>query len=158
MIIDRPLKTLNLSQFPNLTSLVVAVDYLYILDTDYGHNPLPDLIVLLHAAKQLQRPRIEQLSLDLNLCRITPHVTVDDTEQLMEIDGRVAELSTAPLWNRLVQVLADSISIKSLSIALDVGHEVWFVRFRDGLRRDSNGLRKLEEKGIIVTIGQRIRS
>ena len=76
----------------------------------------------------------------------------------MEIDGRVAELSTAPLWNRLVQVLADSISIKSLSIALDIGHEVWFVRFRDGLRRDSNGLRKLEEKGIIVTIGQRIRS
>ena len=76
----------------------------------------------------------------------------------MEVDGRVAELSTAPLWNRLVQVLADSISIKSLSIALDVGHEVWFVQFRDGLRRDCNGLRKLEEKGIIVTIGQRIRS
>lgn len=114
--------------------------------------------MLLHAAKKLQRPRIEHLSLDLNLLGITPHVAVDDTEQLMEVDGRVTELSTAPLWNRLAQVLVDNISIKSVSIALDVGHEVWFVRFRDRLRKDCNGLRKLEERGTIVTIGQRIRS
>lgn len=115
------MKSLNLHQFPNLSSLSHSVDYLYLAyqSENDSHNPLPSLLNQLRQISN--QSEIQSFNLYLDLTGITADSnSITSDFEVEEIDTSLLTLCYDEIWRHLGQTLASFPALEQVTISVEM--------------------------------------
>jgi len=116
------MKSLNLHQFPNLSSLSHSVDYLYLANqSENNHNPLPSLFNQLRQISNQSKIQSFNVNLYLDLTGITADAdSVTSDVEVEEINTSLSKLCYNEIWGHLGQTLASFPVLEQVSISVEM--------------------------------------